>query len=135
MIQLVHSGRFFRNTLKSPAADIALLCVFAAAVPSFTLAQDSAYDPANYAWQPGAISHAQRMRAFVDPDSGQQPTPLVIPQFEINFDPSGILATTQPDGSTQTSQNAFFANLGTNNRTCFSCHQPQTGWTVSAASV
>jgi hypothetical protein len=82
-----------------------------------------------------AISYAQRMRAFVDPDSGQQPTPPVIPQFEIDFDPSGILATTQPDGSTQTAQNAFFANLGTNNRTCFSCHQPQTGWGVSAASV
>jgi cytochrome c peroxidase len=29
----------------------------------------------------------------------------------------------------------FFADLGTNNRTCFTCHQPQTGWTVSAASV
>jgi cytochrome c peroxidase len=34
-----------------------------------------------------------------------------------------------------TSQNPFFANLGTNGRTCFSCHQPQNGWTVSAASV
>jgi cytochrome c peroxidase len=135
MIQLVRSRRFFRNTLKSPAADAALLCVFAAAVPSLTLAQDSAYDPANYAWQAGAISHAQRMRAFVDPDNGQQPTPPVIPQFEIDFDPSGILATNQPGGSTQTSQNAFFANLGTNNRTCFSCHQPQTGWGISAASV
>jgi len=37
--------------------------------------------------------------------------------------------------STLTSRNAFFANLGTNNRTCFSCHQPQDGWTVSAAGV
>jgi hypothetical protein len=127
--------RFFRNTLKLPVADAALLCVFAAAVPSFSLAQDGAYDPANYAWQAGAVSQAQRMRAFVDPDSGQQPTPPVIPQFEIDFDPSGILATTQPGGSTQTSQNSFFANLGANNRTCFSCHQPQTGWGVSAASV
>jgi cytochrome c peroxidase len=59
----------------------------------------------------------------------------VIPQFEIEPDPSGILATAQPGGPTRTSQNAFFANLGTNNRTCFTCHQPQTGWGVSAASV
>src|SRR5262249_22059579 len=29
----------------------------------------------------------------------------------------------------------FFQNLGTNGRTCFTCHQPQTGWTVSAQSV
>jgi cytochrome c peroxidase len=123
-----------RNTLMYSVAGATLLC-FVAGVSTFVIAQDGAYEPANYAWQAGAISHAQRMRAFVDPDSGQQPTPPVIPQFEIDFDPSGILATTQPGGSTQTSQNAFFANLGTNNRTCFSCHQPQTGWGVSAASV
>jgi cytochrome c peroxidase len=124
----------WRNTPSYSVAGAALLCCVAGASP-FAIAQDSAYDPANYGWQPGAISHAQRMRAFVDPDSGQQPTPPIIPQFEFDFDPSGIIATTQPGGSTQTSQNAFFANLGTNNRTCFSCHQPQTGWGVSAASV
>jgi cytochrome c peroxidase len=124
----------WRNSLRYSVAGAALLCFVVGVSPS-AIAQDSAYDPANYAWQPGAISHAQRMRAFVDPDSGQQLTPPVIPRFEIHFDPSGILATTQPGGSTQTSQNAFFANLGTNNRTCFSCHQPQTGWGVSAASV
>jgi cytochrome c peroxidase len=28
-----------------------------------------------------------------------------------------------------------FRNLGTNGRTCFTCHQPDNGWTVSAASV
>jgi hypothetical protein len=43
-----------------------------------------------------------------DADSGQQPTPPVIPQFETDFDPFGILATIQPSGPTQTSQNAFF---------------------------
>ncbi|MFZ3252593.1 MAG: hypothetical protein WA214_27335 [Pseudolabrys sp.] len=98
-------------------------------------AQDGAYDPANYAWQAGAIRHAQQMRAFFDSDHGQQNTPPVISKFELDFDPSGLIATTQPGGPTQTSQNAFFANLGTNGRTCFSCHEPQTGWTVSAASV
>ncbi|MGA9196412.1 MAG: hypothetical protein WB037_15080, partial [Pseudolabrys sp.] len=98
-------------------------------------AQDGAYDPANHAWQAGAIRHAQRMRGFFDSDRGQQNTPPVIPKFEIDFDPSGLIATTKPGGPTQTSQNAFFANLGTNGRTCFSCHEPQTGWTVSAASV
>jgi hypothetical protein len=122
------------NTLRYSLATGALLCVVFGVSP-LALAQDGAYDPANYAWQAGAIRHAQRMRSFVDLDSGQQPTPPVIPPFEIEFDPSGILATAQPGGPTQTSQNAFFANLGTNNRTCFSCHQPQNGWGVSAASV
>jgi cytochrome c peroxidase len=135
MIQFVRSVRFFGNTWKSSAADAALLCVFAAAVPSFTLAQDGAYDPANYAWQAGAIAHAQKMRAYFDTDIGAQPKPPVIPKFQIDFDQSGLVATVQRGGATVTSQNAFFANLGTNDRTCFSCHQPQNGWTVSAASV
>ena len=120
------------SVMPSPWA--ALLC-FIGGVSTSAVAQDGAYDPANYAWQAGAIRHAQRMRAFFDSDRGQQNTPPVISKFEIDFDPSGLIATTQPGGPTQTSQNAFFANLGTNGRTCFSCHEPQNGWSVSAASV
>jgi cytochrome c peroxidase len=122
------------SALRSSIADAALSCIFAAGA-SLAWAQDSAYDPANYAWQAGAIAHAQKMRAYFDADSGAQPTPPAIPKFEIDFDPSGLIATFQPGGPTVTSQNPFFASLGTNGRTCFTCHQPQTGWTVSAASV
>jgi cytochrome c peroxidase len=87
-------------------------------------------------WQPAAIAHAQQMRAmFQDPLFGTQLTPLVIPSLEIDPDSSGLVATDQPAGATYTPLNAFFQNLGTNQRTCFTCHQPQTGWTVSAASV
>lgn len=130
-------GQSFRNILKFSkfsAADAALLCIVAA-IPSFASAQDNAQDPANYAWQAGAIRHAQQMRAYFDSDRGEQPTPPIIPKFEIDFDPSGLIATAQPAGETQTSQSAFFANLGTNGRTCLTCHQPQNGWSVSAASV
>jgi cytochrome c peroxidase len=123
-----------RDALRNCAGAAALLCA-AGGVASVAIAQDSADDPANHAWQTGAIAHAQRMRAFFDRNSGQQPTPPVIPEFETDPDPSGTIATAQHGGATQTSQNAFFANFGTNNRTCFTCHQPQTGWTISAASV
>jgi hypothetical protein len=93
-------------------------------------------DPADeHAWAAGAISHAQKMRAFKDADIGSQPAPDIIRKFDQNNDPSGKIATFQPGGPTTTALNAFFQNLGTNGRTCFSCHQPQTGWTVSAASV
>jgi cytochrome c peroxidase len=128
------SKRLLRNTLKLSVAGSALLCV-GGGVPPFAFAQNSAYDPANYAWQSGAIRHAQKMRAYSDSDRGEQLTPPVIPKFEIDFDPSGLIATAQPGGPTLTSQNAFFGNLGTNGRTCFTCHQPQNGWSVSAASV
>ena len=34
-----------------------------------------------------------------------------------------------------TAKNSFFLDLGTNGRTCFTCHQPQDGWTISAKHV
>jgi hypothetical protein len=86
-------------------------------------------------WAAGAIGHAQQMRRFRDADQGSQLTPPIIPKFEADRDPSGRIATFQPNGATITGNNPFFQNLGTNGRTCFTCHQPQTGWTVSAASV
>lgn len=87
-------------------------------------------------WQPPAVAHTQRMQSlFPSPLTGRQPTPFVIPSFEIDPDPTGFVATDQPAGATFTNYNAFFLSLGTNQRTCFTCHQPQTGWTVSAASV
>ena len=64
-----------------------------------------------------------------------QAAPFVIPEFSIDPDTSGLVATYQPSGPTLTSGNPFFQNLGTNGRTCFSCHQPQNGWTISAAGA
>jgi nitrate reductase cytochrome c-type subunit len=134
MFLLLENSKRSRLTLKNSIAVAALLCGTCCVAPS-ALAQVSVTDAPEHAWQAGAIAHAQRMRAFFDRNNGQQVTPPVIPGFEIDPDPFGLIATLQPGGATQTSQNAFFANLGTNQRTCFSCHQPQTGWTVSAASV
>src|SRR5437762_8006232 len=46
-----------------------------------------------------------------------------------------MVATFQPNGSTNTAKNAFFQDLGSNGRTCFTCHQPQDGWAISAKHV
>jgi cytochrome c peroxidase len=134
MFLLLENSKRSRLTLKNSLAVAALLCGTCCIAP-VAGAQSPSDDPSNHAWQAGAIAHAQRMRAYFDRNNGQQVTPPVIPGFEIDTDPLGSIATFQPGGATQTSQNAFFANLGTNERTCFTCHQPQTGWTVSAASV
>ncbi len=83
------------------------------------------------------IAHAQKMQQFSvtgDPKTTQV-TPPIIPQYTITPDSTGLLETFQPSGRTFTFNNAFFQNLGTNGRTCFTCHQPQEGWTVSAAGV
>jgi hypothetical protein len=81
----------------------------------------------------GEVAHAQEMaKLFPDVAVGSQTTPPVIPQLEIDPDPSGAIATFQPSGPTETAKNAFFQSLGTNRRTCFTCHQPEDGWSLSA---
>lgn len=115
------------------AVALALACL-ADATSHIAIAQNAS-DTGVSVFAPGMINHAQHMRRFPDRDQGAQLTPPVIPRFVPTPDPSGVLATFQPNGATFTANNAFFQNLGTNGRTCFSCHQPQDGWSVSAASV
>lgn len=84
----------------------------------------------------GEIANLREMgKLFPMPGGAVQKTPTVIPQLERDVDPSGIVATYQPGGSTQTTTNPFFQNLGTNGRTCFTCHQSADGWTISARDV
>ncbi len=116
------------RVLKILALETALVCL-GCGVPRVAAAQDTP------AFAPGMINHMQKMKEFPDPDHGAQPTPPVIPRFSLDADPSGAVSTFQPGGATFTFNNAFFQNLGTNGRTCFSCHQPQNGWGVSAAGV
>jgi cytochrome c peroxidase len=130
----VHPGII--KALKASTAGIAVVCVLSA-VPQLAIAQQTGNrgGPDVPAFAPGMINHMQAMRQFKDPDRGPQPTPNVIPRFEMDRDASGAIATFQPGGATFTANNAFFKDLGTNGRTCFTCHQPQNGWGVSAASV
>ena len=89
----------------------------------------------NHEWARGAIEHAQRMRMHKDVDRGAQQTPRIIKKLDIDHDPGGRIASFQPGGATITAMNAFFQDLGTNGRTCFTCHQPQNGWGISAEDV
>jgi hypothetical protein len=51
------------------------------------------------------------------------------------LDPSGVLRTITLDGGELDLTNPFFQSLGTNGRSCFSCHVPSTGWTISPTEV
>jgi len=64
-----------------------------------------------------------------------QPTPALIPADRLDVDPSGLIETLNSNGLTLTKNNAFFQDLGTNGRTCFTCHQPDQGWGVSATAI
>jgi cytochrome c peroxidase len=108
------------------------LAALLASASSYCIAQNAPPDNSAAALQ-GEVAHAQQMlQMFPDTSGSSQNTPAAIPQTEIDSDPSGQIASFQPNGATQTSQNAFFQNLGTNGRTCFTCHQGEDGWGLSA---
>ena len=115
----------------SRVASLAVTALLVVA-PGFAIAQSPQPDNSAAA-RAGEVAHAQKMRRLF-PDNGgdTQTTPPIIPQLEIDPDPSGYIATYQPRGSTLTATSAFFQDLGTNGRTCFTCHQPEDGWSLSA---
>ena len=57
--------------------------------------------------------------------------PRTLPRSFKDADPQGNLGSYQLNGPTHTSANAFFQPLGTNGRTCGSCHVPSQGMGVS----
>ncbi len=48
--------------------------------------------------------------------------------------PSGIVRTINVNGALDLN-NPFFKELGTNGRSCFSCHRPAQGWSITPESV
>jgi len=83
----------------------------------------------------GAVLQARQAQLAAEPGRAVQPTPAFIPAFALALDPSGSIGTVQPGGPTVTATNPFFQDLGTNGRTCFTCHQPQDGWSLTPATV
>lgn len=64
----------------------------------------------------------------------------VIPTYELTPDLAGFLGTYNPGGGTspsptKTATNAFFASLGTNGRTCGTCHQPASGMSINRNTI
>jgi cytochrome c peroxidase len=57
--------------------------------------------------------------------------PPTLPQAFTDVDPLGTIGSYQLGGPTHTASNAFFQPLGTNGRTCASCHVPAQGMGVS----
>jgi len=62
--------------------------------------------------------------------------PETIDQYVSFPDDTGWISTYQPGGATKTSDNGFFSrDITTNGRTCFTCHQPQNGWSISPPEI
>ena len=57
-----------------------------------------------------------------------------LPEFVAFVDPSGVVQTFNKTGALN-SNSPFFQSLGTNGRTCATCHAPSDGWTVTPPHV
>jgi cytochrome c peroxidase len=65
------------------------------------------------------------------PDAAQPPTPNLLADFP---NPSGLARSISSSGGVD-QRNPFFQALGTNGRSCATCHQSSDGWTVTPAHV
>lgn len=59
---------------------------------------------------------------------------IILPNLKHFKDPTGAVATYNTGGNIDES-NAFFQGLGTNGRTCATCHQPDQAFSLSAKGV
>jgi hypothetical protein len=66
-------------------------------------------------------------------DNGTPKSPLLA-NNQPYANPSGSHATFSTSGSIDL-RNEFFQSLGTNGRSCVTCHRPEEGWTVTPAGV
>jgi len=77
-------------------------------------------------WAAVVVAEIGDVRAL---QADQSSTPLLV-----FADTSGQMATFSVAGTIDTS-NPFFQALGTNGRTCASCHRPEAGWTITPRTV
>jgi cytochrome c peroxidase len=112
----------------------AFVCLTLAS-PQSSPAQNAPETSSKPEFAPAMIEHMQKMRRYKDPDRGAEHIPPVIDRFTVDRDPHGAIASFQPNGATITSNNAFFKDMGTNGRSCFTCHRPENGWSVTPADI
>src|SRR5690349_17936411 len=99
----------------------------------FVHAQNSSAEPTLPRWMPPVVKQSHAV-AVPQTTSGTA-APSTIPQFSQQTNWAGQIATFQPRGDTPTAGNAFFASLGSNGRTCFTCHQPQSAWALDPPAI
>jgi len=55
--------------------------------------------------------------------------------IRVNLDAGGLIGSLSTNGFNSGSTNGFFANLGTNGRTCGTCHVQSDAWTITPTDV
>ena len=84
----------------------------------------------------GEVAHLRKVgQQFPQAPSQQRGSPNFLPPYQSDPDENGTMGTYPPNGGTVVPSSPFFRSLGTNGRTCFTCHQPENGWALGAASA
>lgn len=89
--------------------------------------------PAWPAYFPPAYQAA--MRSPLPADKAKDHLPAVFKQSETFNNAHGKLGSWNSLGTISTAGNAFFKSLGTNGRSCFSCHRPAESMSIGAATL
>jgi cytochrome c peroxidase len=84
-------------------------------------------------WLNGALQQALSAPLLPIILSGN--VPATLPQKTTTLDATGQTTTYFPSGAVTTANIAFFQSLGTNGRTCLTCHQPGTNWSITPTSI
>lgn len=83
-----------------------------------------------------APAHAQSASDMVSSRIyNQGRIPAAIPPFETFWNRFGRVGAYQPRGAVVTATHPFFQALGTNGRSCATCHQPPSGMSISLRNV
>ncbi len=80
-----------------------------------------------------ALSGGWMTTAHADRDDDDRRRPSVTQLHHARND-SGVATTISTNGFIDT-RNPFFRPLGSNERSCFTCHQPQDGWSITPKSL
>jgi len=97
-------------------------------------AQSSVHEAARLRKAPATASH--RGTNTTAASATGEATPNDVPQASSVRNAQGVSSTFQPSGDlTNPSTEAFFQALGTNERTCQTCHQPDAGWTITPKNI
>ncbi len=86
-------------------------------------------------WRNDAIAQLQFAPHDFVAEAVTPPPPPPPPPRGITTDATGQLQTAPAPGTPTATGNPFFANLGTNGRTCNTCHNIQDAWSVNATDV
>ena len=130
-----------RRLLRVAARRVTLAALLGGGLLSGVPTQLASADPDNVPhaanglplWMQGPM--LQALRAARPGRPSVERAPPVIQQTSPFLDSSGIGATYQPSGPTVTAGNAFFEPLGTNGRTCQTCHQPAAAFSITPPQI